>query len=403
MDTEESNLEVSYDSKASRGWLFLFLGLFLAVFFIHSIPATSGHPWILTHWALDYSAGFIPRGLVGTLHLAFFGKATPKNILWAYYFFFFMFGIFSVWWLWSTAKRHNFRPSIVLLSLFFILFVLPYHLTENMAGRFDLFTIILFLFSIWFLHTKHRILAFLPGVLGTAVHETYLVFFIPTCLIATLEITAEKRRLFDRILLPALIVFAPLAVYLAMLSQVHRVMPIEDFTAHVQSNSGFGIAPNMIVQEYQWSLGDHFNNSLNRAESRYVQFHILFSLVFLSPMLYFFFGFWKKTLTMPSRGFDRVLGVLKTLATMSPLALLFIGTDYWRWLMMSFSLSFFFLFYAEKTDKQVFTSFLDWIENHLQLTVFVVVISALAGPMRDVRSFDFIDKLYDIFKNAGWL
>jgi hypothetical protein len=345
-------------------WSLVFSLLFLFVLLAHSVPPKGLHGWILTHWALDYKFGIIPRALIGTIHQAIFGKVSSSNVYWVYITLLLALFTFIIWWVTLLLERHHNRSGTVSLIFLTIVLFVPYQITVNMAGRFDLFLIIVFLGFVFLIRTRFRLLAPLLCVLGVAIHETFLVFFTPACfVIAIYDPENDHFRLRD-LILPALTVFASVTTYFLLISNIPRVYPLNVFIGHVQSNSEFNVTSEMIRQEYKWGLLDHFRNSQRRFGNPYVRFHILISLFVFSPFLGLFAKFWKSVFSSISKKgtYEVFLKNLMLLSVFSPLSLIFIGTDYWRWLMMTIFLFFFYVFYFERIEPRVFRGFVEWVE-----------------------------------------
>ena len=154
----------------------LFLLLFVLLFFTPTLPFGSPKgsvsDWVASYYYVDYSVGFVRRGLVGTLTPGFLDVKT---------FAFYSTLLASL----GVALLFTFMTEDRRLWLFFLLSpATALHLGFD-AGRYDHFNLLLLATSL-FLIRRSRLLWVIPllSALGILVHEGYVLYALPVILSA---------------------------------------------------------------------------------------------------------------------------------------------------------------------------------------------------------------------------
>lgn len=140
--------------------------------------------YILSHYFLDYSQGFIPRGLAGTVYM-FLSKYISGNIFFIILFFLSL--LFFVYCIFTMLKTiRNMQDEITASCLAFaaiILFAVPpsrIYLLYHFA-RLDVFLFGITLFSVLtiFKDSCWKYLALFLVPAGVMIHEIFLILFLP--------------------------------------------------------------------------------------------------------------------------------------------------------------------------------------------------------------------------------
>ncbi|MBO4304245.1 MAG: hypothetical protein J6A21_06635 [Lentisphaeria bacterium] len=327
----------------SRKALFLVPALLLLQIYSQLCLIRTSHVWqitdpyILSYYFLNYDAGFIPRGLVGTFY-CFLTKYISGNL-----FFAILFALSGAFFLGCVLAALNYLRKIedegtfssLLLALLLLLAVPPsrscllYHF-----GRLDLFlfaitlfsTLAIFRDSLW----KYLVLLLVPA--GVMIHEIFLLLFLPLiCATAFYRTDRKKpRSVFYLVLLFLSCVFSLVLLYF-----MRKNMPAPAvLDALCVKNCNVGKTGDLGVAIYaDKTYWEHFVYAFKSTMlTDYALGYIVSFLVFLAAG-YYPFTLWKKAYeSLPEE--EKLLRwkfLFLLAAALIPNLACLIATDHSRW------------------------------------------------------------------------
>lgn len=189
----------------------LIIGIFIFFFFIklfswlpNDISCNGINEWVYTDWLIDYSSGFVRRGLSGELINLLSIIASPKVIIGILTWTIFIGVVFG--YIRLLIKSINIISPIILVSLLFLPSLLPFYLYDHDA--FGHKEIIGYLFLLWHLHVlevyrnnfenkistlnkyikKLMPLTFVLLPMHIFIYESSLLLFVPIHIIITYSV-----------------------------------------------------------------------------------------------------------------------------------------------------------------------------------------------------------------------
>ena len=290
--------------------------------------------WSATQSQLDYSGGFIRRGMFGEFldllnihhYIPFAGISYLLMVAL----------LLVLWW----YARH-FRPlnifRAIVLAVFFSSFAVGY--LASMVGFLD---IPLALLVVGFLCVDslpiRAVLAPPMIVLGILVHEIFAVVFVPVILLSFLLSAVpgdQTRRKFPRILIAYVIFLLALGMLTTFRISTFPTLPREGMAAfqeHIQQKVNFPLRPDLFLVLGRGVLDNLRIMSHYFRTGRYWMDQASTAMIFLPNALLFL---WVSTLCLRSlsvgKGARRLLFWGSVVASFVPLMMNFLGWDVGRW------------------------------------------------------------------------
>lgn len=219
---QESN--ISESSKNINRMNTILLGMFI-VFILNEFVKflLMNHPqqvfhWVLTDWLIDYSAGFVRRGLSGEFVNLFLGISRPENIVATIIWIVFL--VVIAGYLRLVYRSLDLLKPLTTLGILFLPSLLPFYLYDHDAfGRKEVIGLIILLYHLFSLETlnfsrdqrqglaKRYLKRLLPVSLMLLpalifIHESTFFLYLPIHAIITLSVlrsdpsTNFRKRLF---------------------------------------------------------------------------------------------------------------------------------------------------------------------------------------------------------------
>ncbi len=304
------------------------------------------HSYFYSHYLLTYDqVGFAPRALIGTIFNYIVILFNPLSFLITLYLL--TAGVYLIIARLFVRCLRKSKNQLFLLLLGALIYANPViFLYAGKIGMLDLYNLLLLLIAVWLLYTpeESRLFWMIPPLIaaGILVHETFLFFCVPVILtVMTVKLNwkrFETKILFTSSCLTVLVLF--ILLYFAK-----KNMPSTEVLDNMlRENNYLGIYPDEHV-----GLGPYTNEQTYFDHVAHVFNHftrwnridwIVLLLDFLSflPMFILFGTFWKLIYRqmVQQKLFSSLQRFLLIASPQAGFAMIFIGTDYPRWLAMIF-------------------------------------------------------------------
>ncbi len=316
-------------------------------------------------WSVDYSFGFVRRGLFGELMGWFFTPPYSPDILSHLFAFFFLgFGVLSAWYFWKSSSVSKLTAFVILCGGFYL------QQFGYDQGKFDIFLLSLFIINILVVDKYHglkRVLILLAiTTLALTMHEGAALLLVPGTLALLFIQREESRQKYKSIAMywiTSVVIFA--VVYVAGSSDLtpaeryHYASGLMPFLT--ADNDVFNIAGRTLAENMSWALGRFSEpKTISRMLLNFVA--VFPYIVLLSLMV--------RALWRTSK--ESVIGLALIIASVIPMYLL--GIDFYRWNAFLFTLSFIFVVYAGSLHKVEY-------RVPLPLLTIALVFALWSGPL----------------------
>lgn len=320
---------------------------FFSVIFLYQ-KHTVGNDSTISEWLINYAGGFTKRGLIGQLciYLAeYFNINLRDSIL--------IMQILILTLYFTTLYfflRYIEIKNILLLAIFTPVFIL-YPIAEiEVLARKEVFIFCIYLFYLFLKKNIHKLyykVFFLP--LAVLIWEPVLFFFSFFFIIDLIEIKTKKLKIELIKIISSFIPATILAFYIALNpldSDSHRIMSshlLVNFNETCYMSCSLLISKSSIYQQFSGNFDTYSFTVFLR--------YTLIILVGFGPLLFLAFNSnLKNTQIIFLKKFNSILSLI--LICLTPVIFLFLmGSDWGRWVNISYVFSILFYLYLFKTNQ----------------------------------------------------
>jgi len=359
--------------------------LFLFFEFIFMISEKHLDRFVLTHYAITYEFGLIPRAFIGSL-ISFFANKITSHAVYIMSIISFIILIFQISLVLGRLIRKS-DPDIKLsIKIFILLFLAsPLSVTYLLGGyfaRLDMYWLIITLFSLFLL--KRRILRWTVPLLGAVaimIHEGYLFTYMPALLIPMFYEIYKSKYSKKSIMIFGLSCTSMLLILLFLMF-AQKNLPFAnaaDFVKQIAKNVEFHPEQEMIYCEYycpfpQWTIHVVF------PLLAYTALPVGLTLFAFSIPLIMIFGYiWKQCFRETENKFLKFIFFLCASAPSLFILAAILGTDWDRWwaavINNQFIIVFYFIFSKEKAVIDSVQKVGNYFKEHLLLLLLIMIFS----------------------------
>ncbi len=286
-----------------------------------------------TAYQINYSNGFISRGLVGTLLKMFFRNVTYKKIIGVV--------ITSTMICFTTVsyllqiiikKMKNDKRIVVLCFLFVFNSVSFLYMFKNgQAGRYDYFLFLNAIITLIIIN-KNKYLWIVPIItlMSMLIHENYLFYYAPMiCLLLCFNAYENKDKKSFKYGLLNFIVLCAIFFLIFFFGKNTGFNNYIEHTAYLQQYTDFEVSSVLVHDVYYWPLASiakfvRTQMAPSYGIVNYTYAIVSFGLYFFALLKIIFIPVYKKI-------HNKLVYVLLILSCFATLVLFFIGSDYGRW------------------------------------------------------------------------
>ncbi len=389
--------------------IYLYLLAILAIglsVFIHA--ARPPDDWVFSQWLITYEWQFLKRGLMGEL---FRQTGIPLSYMTVFFAsLFFMFTLVTVLSVktgallirdkWTTWLDQQWSVGGILFVLFFLFHSSTLqHIARN-TGRFEQIQLILvlcFLYLIQRFYSKQQsahgslwgrygitiLLFLLVAIVSTLIHEAFFFFYLP--LMFGFWIAVFPGNLILNLIRLALFGIMTLFTWFVSTYGLLPIPAYESFIEYMQSKHGLRADPSSLVVVFR-----DFNTNVEYTSywvfQKWMYIHIGVFLLVMSPTFWLIgkiFAIDFKNLKTDSHSRLRLFAFFTCL---SPLGLVFLGFDLFRWFSICI-LNIFLLCTLFMHDKEYKSIIFDLFWRHRLVVGTIIILSFIFGPVGVVSSF----------------
>lgn len=368
--------------------------------------------WKATYYAMNYSYGFIPRGLIGTIfNWVVKGNISASNA-WLFVFVFtvilnILISILLGKLIRKTKGDNNNKKTVAwFVGIYLVMpFMVRYLYGTNM-GRLDLFLYIITILQILLL-TKYnnlitQIITLLLSVICVAIHEAYIWFVFPILFVVltyNLYLKSFKpKNCFVFILICLSVLLS--TMYFQFFAEI-KSDSVEQLTTHLSNITDLAINPQTLDLEY-------FNHSFDMHlafTSKYLSkniFGISVSTIILSPVIAIILILRKKAFELAKKNNKKFYW---TLVIMQLAILLYIPafcftSDWGRWLIGLFNYELAIIIFAIIENQELF-DFLKLIkekaDNAKMILIPYLILVLAAGNFTSTGVIESGSKLFQLY------
>jgi len=298
----------------------LVIGLYLVIKRLYWVMALGGHPWASGEWLINYSSGFIRRGLFGTLILAL--TRDPEIILLLLFLFnvVLFFAVWSFFYWGLIVNKFSWISMLLVLNPAGVLFIAW---DENLFIRKELIGLICVIMLVVSqkLNLCTKTIIFFGSILYVVslfIGEINL-FYLP----AVIYLILKSNLKYFRAICIVLVAFSAIIAFLLSINFNGNYEISQKICDDLEAR---GFQDNKVCTGAILSLGIEFKEALMTNQSN-LKTNLLFILVFIaviSPILYF------------SEFNGKFRPLFLSVFCIAPL--FFIAWDYGRWIFMIYTL-----------------------------------------------------------------
>jgi len=384
MKINNSNqLHITKSSYKERYEIVIFLFLFFE--FIFMISEKHLDRIVLTHYALTYELGLIPRAFIGSFISLFANKITSHAVyIMSIISFIILISQISLT-LGGLIRKSD--PDIKLsIKIFTILFLAsPLSVTYLLGGyfaRLDMYWLIITLFSLFLL--KRRTLRWAVPILSAVavmIHQGYLVTYMPALLIPMFYEIYKSKYSKKSIMIFGLSCISMLLILLLMIFFFYNI-PYDnasDFVKQIAKNVAFPPDQQMVYCEYFCPFSQVTRNVVFPLLS-YIALPVgLTHLVFSIPLIIIFCYVWKHALKAEANKFLKFIFFLCAMAPFLFVLAAILGTDWDRWwaavINSQFIIMFYFIFSKEKAVIDSVQKVGNFFKEHILMLALLLIFS----------------------------
>lgn len=338
-----------------------------------------------THYLFDYREEFIKRGLIGEMFRLVSAYPSRDSVAVVSYTALFILAFAFVHHFSAPQRKLPYRSEGALLFLL-LAFLSPTTLQHFVydIGRYDIFSIVLLSFSLWFVPKASDVSRFfvVTALMSAAVliHEASFVICVP--LVVAYWFTHSSNKVGIALQFSSFLTLTALTFAVS----TYGLSTVYDLEHHVQILSkhyGENVASNSVRVLHNGSVSGNMLLTLSHAFDISRLKHHLAMFAFLTPL---FIVIYKLVKGLVESGGVKV--VVLFFAAISPLALYPLGHDHFRW--WSLALTNIFLALAcLGGDRVAFARQCAMIlERNRGITMFAIVLGIITGPLQVTSSFD---------------
>jgi membrane protein len=309
-------------------------------------PLEITHSYFYSHYLLTYDlVGFAPRALAGTVFNYIVVLFNPLSFLITLYLL--TVGAYLVIARLFVQCLRRSKNQLFLLLLGALIYANPVmFLYAGKIGMLDFYNLLLLLVAVWMLYIpeESRLFWIIPPVIATGilVHETFIFFCVPVIL-AVMSVKLNWKRLETGILF--LSSCLTVVVLFLLLYFAKKNMPSTEVLDNMlRENNYLGLYPNEHVGLGPYTNEQTYFDHVVHVFNHFTRWNridwIVLLLDFLSflPMFILFGTFWKIIYRqmVQKKLFGKFRRFFLIAAPQTGFAMIFIGTDYPRWLAMIF-------------------------------------------------------------------
>ena len=407
MNEKDKNIMDEEKKKVNRNFFVL-----LAIFATASVLRYYDHFIVsvnTTAFAFSYKYGFISRGLLGTA-LRIFDILLPYDFMTydgvglvskaATCFFFLIHFLFSG----SCLKRcrEEMRQNTRYIIFFLSIFTFPMFVSAENFGRLDVYLLtIVLLCCMLVLSEKGEWLIVPLSIVAMLLHPGYVFMDINLLLVVLLyKILTQrggKRKKYVALFMVTFVAVSILFLYFEFFSHPHGENIYEEVVATAKSLSDNGqnyhdhlINHDILGEDVFWAEWDwHVVN--------FIEFPIF--LMLFSPYIYIIGKFYHNLIKREQNRERKAAYILIVLGAVTLLPEMILKTDYGRYM---FALIFYYiaciLMLLAMGDEGVAAQvkkIMDYLKNHMVLTLFLLMYAFMFVPFRDFHISDMLEEFYD--------
>ncbi len=358
------------------------------------IPSVSGF-WNMygaSQWVLSYQHGLVRRGLLGEIISLWIPIMTLKNvydIALAAYCTLLLVLLVIFFMLWRSKDGGG-----VLFRLMLLFFAAPVTLSffAYQLGRFDLFLVLITLLCMIVLSLgKHLWIVPILMIAAMFTHEGFLILYAPT-IVAAMIFLYSREKTGVRVLVTLVIgVISVLCSFFILYKFGNPTVGYQEFVRLIQSRANFGIT-DLSMHECYFTVSDHFNLTTPYWHDIGSIINFIMAILILSPVMIVLLNLWRHALRTCQT--QRAACVLFFLATLSGMILLFIATDYGRWLSACIVSNFFAIFFLVSMGIIKTEELKEYTGGSFSiLYVCLLITYLLFGPLHDSTPYPYQDNI----------
>ncbi|WP_437884428.1 hypothetical protein [Pseudomonas sp. LRF_L74] len=352
--------------------------------------------WVYTHWLFNYEFGLVKRGLAGQL-LSALGVSTDyqtvgvisiaiSTVLSAL-----LLGLFSV----DFIRR----PSMA--AWLFAAFWLAHPGTLQHAyfdvGRFDTIGVLLMLLAALFIRTSTKYQALfavlLIGIFQVLFHEANFLMFMP--LMLAMWLFKQRSSLMRSDVIAACVVLGVVIGFVCFMDTktLSGRVGLDAYYAHLLSISDHAHPYSVYV------LFKAVDSNLQSGLGRLISLYNAANVVYMGMALFLSFVLIARMLRVILFGGSSFLSILLVLSALSPLALSFIGFDYYRWwsvALMNLGVVVVFLAHEQGQVSELMAV----VMQNRYWVVACLLLDLIVGPLGVMDSFQSFIPLWNFILSA---